>query len=263
MATIALRTRWFGDSGPAVMLTMPGMCLASRVFVIDRDLRGVGGGQLPAVRAGEHDDGRRARYVPGLRERLVLQVHRPDRLVVLRQEAALVRGRRAGPAMSGSPRPPRSPRARSPATGAARPPALARRTARARSCNLALVHRVPLGSRHGPRRTSPSSRGRRASRYGSGGSRDHEEYPGNPSGAPYREGGVIPTRHAGRFPIAPGTCPFYPERAVASQPARLTIFLPGMQRGRQRSRTRGAPVGFTIRACIPQAGIPQRKSMIP
>jgi hypothetical protein len=34
MATIALRTRWFCDSGPAEMLTMPGTCLASRVFVI-------------------------------------------------------------------------------------------------------------------------------------------------------------------------------------------------------------------------------------
>ena len=34
MATIALRTRRFGDCGPAVMLTMPGMCLASSVFVI-------------------------------------------------------------------------------------------------------------------------------------------------------------------------------------------------------------------------------------
>ena len=34
MATIALRTRWFCDSGPTVTLTMPGMCRASTLFVI-------------------------------------------------------------------------------------------------------------------------------------------------------------------------------------------------------------------------------------
>ena len=34
MATMALCTRWFGDADPAVTLTMPGMCLALRVFVI-------------------------------------------------------------------------------------------------------------------------------------------------------------------------------------------------------------------------------------
>ena len=34
IATIAVCTRRFGDGGPAVMLTMPGMCLASSVFAI-------------------------------------------------------------------------------------------------------------------------------------------------------------------------------------------------------------------------------------
>ena len=60
------------------------------------DLRRVGAGQPAAIGPGKHDDGRRRGHVPSLRERLVLQARRADRLVALGQEAAFVaRGRQA------------------------------------------------------------------------------------------------------------------------------------------------------------------------
>ena len=66
MATSAVCTRRFGDGGPAVTPTMLWMCLASRDAATEPDLCRVGGGQLAAIRTGEHDDGRRGGHVPRL-----------------------------------------------------------------------------------------------------------------------------------------------------------------------------------------------------
>ena len=91
MATSAVCTRPFGDRGPAVMLTILRMCLPSSVAATAVIFAASAAVSRPLSDAGEHDDRGGAGHVARLRERLVLQVRGPDRLVAAGQEAALAR----------------------------------------------------------------------------------------------------------------------------------------------------------------------------